>query len=435
MNPFYRVKEEYLGPSSSSQRPSSMMAPPQPMECLHDTGPPPFLTKTYDMVDDPNCNHIVSWSRGGSSFVVWDPHAFSTALLPRYFKHNNLSSFVRQLNTYGFRKIDPDGWEFANEGFLRGQKHLLRNIKRRKAPSQPNFPPPQALGPCVELGRFGLDGGEIDRLVRDKQVLMMELVKLKQQQLNTRAYLQVMEQRLQGTEKKQQQMMSFLARAMQNPAFLQQLVQQKEKSKQLEEAMTKKRRRPIVQGRTSSSSSCSRASHGESSRSNGLETNPIKAEPLDELEALALEMQGYGRITRSSRDQEDEEEAPENGVDDRELDDGFWEELLNEKFEGDLDIPAGSDGGENLCSKSTCYHHHFLDDVHSHHIRSDRRRILPSSATVSAESDIVSDVSNPNFLVKIKFQQILYINFPLFHFLYFGLGRSSAIMEVSMTLS
>uniref|UniRef100_A0A2N9G7T6 HSF-type DNA-binding domain-containing protein n=1 Tax=Fagus sylvatica TaxID=28930 RepID=A0A2N9G7T6_FAGSY len=348
MNPLYSVKEEY--PGSSSSHPGSrpprppMMPRPQPMEGLHDTGPPPFLTKTFDMVDDLSTNHIVSWNRLGTNFVVWDPHSFSTNLLPRHFKHNNFSSFVRQLNTYGFRKTDPDRWEFSNEGFLRGQRHLLRNIKRRKALSQP-FPPQQALGPFVELGRFGLDG-EIDHLRRDKQVLMMELVKLRQQQQTTKAYLQLMEQRLQGTEKKQQHMMSFLARAMQNPIFLQQLVQQKEKRKELKEAMTKKRRRPIDQGPSGVGVG------GESSWS-GEGSNQIKLEPLEfgdyvfevsELEALVMEMQGLGRARNVQEEGKEELVPPENG--DKELDEGFWEELFNEKFEEELGI-LGSEGGED----------------------------------------------------------------------------------------
>ncbi|KAH7445053.1 hypothetical protein KP509_02G103900 [Ceratopteris richardii] len=62
--------------------------------------PPPFLTKTYDLVEDLSCDHIVSWGPANNSFIVWDPHAFSRDLLPRFFKHNNFSSFVRQLNTY-----------------------------------------------------------------------------------------------------------------------------------------------------------------------------------------------------------------------------------------------------------------------------------------------------------------------------------------------
>ena len=98
----YPVKEEYLessAPSSSSYQLGSEY-PPKPIEGLRDTGPPPFLTKTFDVVDDPVTNHVISWSRDGTSFVVWDPHAFSASLLPRYFKHNNFSSFVRQLNTY-----------------------------------------------------------------------------------------------------------------------------------------------------------------------------------------------------------------------------------------------------------------------------------------------------------------------------------------------
>jgi hypothetical protein len=43
---------------------------------------------------------IISWNDDGSTFVVWRPAEFARDLLPKYFKHNNFSSFVRQLNTY-----------------------------------------------------------------------------------------------------------------------------------------------------------------------------------------------------------------------------------------------------------------------------------------------------------------------------------------------
>jgi hypothetical protein len=32
---------------------------------------PPFLAKTYEMVDDPSSDPIVSWSKSNKSFVVW----------------------------------------------------------------------------------------------------------------------------------------------------------------------------------------------------------------------------------------------------------------------------------------------------------------------------------------------------------------------------
>lgn len=60
----------------------------------------PFLRKCYEMVDDNDADSIISWSETGDSFVIWDMTQFSILLLPKYFKHSNFSSFMRQLNIY-----------------------------------------------------------------------------------------------------------------------------------------------------------------------------------------------------------------------------------------------------------------------------------------------------------------------------------------------
>uniref|UniRef100_A0A1J3D1P3 Heat stress transcription factor A-1d n=1 Tax=Noccaea caerulescens TaxID=107243 RepID=A0A1J3D1P3_NOCCA len=243
---------------------------PQPVAVLTANAPPPFLSKTYDMVDDPATDSIVSWSANNNSFIVWDPPEFARDLLPKNFKHNNFSSFVRQLNTYGFRKVDPDRWEFANEGFLKGQKHLLKTISRRKpAHGHGNQPSHQhsngqntAVSSCVEVGKFGLEE-EVERLKRDKNVLMQELVRLRQQQQSTDNKLQTMVQRLQGMENRQQQLMSFLAKAVQSPHFLSQFLQQQnqpnESSRRISDTNKKRRfkREGIVSNNKDDSSASS----------------------------------------------------------------------------------------------------------------------------------------------------------------------------------
>ncbi|CAM8925286.1 unnamed protein product [Rhodiola kirilowii] len=213
---------------------------PQPLDCLQGSTVPPFLSKTYDLVDDPALDRIISWGAGGDSFVVWDPVDFSRIVLPRNFKHNNFSSFVRQLNTYvgnwemeyflavetaviRFRKIDADKWEFANTGFVRGKKHLLKSIQRRKSPQsqqESNF------GACAEAGRPGLED-EVEKLKKERKMLMHEVAELQIEQEGTAHHMELVNQRIQIAEKKQKQMVTFLSKLFQNPAFLARLQSEK----------------------------------------------------------------------------------------------------------------------------------------------------------------------------------------------------------------
>lgn len=108
-------------------------------------GPAPFLAKTYALLEEgeeeesgeEGCSRrrkkIVSWNDEGTGFVVWSPAEFSDLTLPRYFKHNNFSSFIRQLNTYGFKKTSSRRWEFKHEKFQRGYKQMLMEITRKKS--------------------------------------------------------------------------------------------------------------------------------------------------------------------------------------------------------------------------------------------------------------------------------------------------------------
>ncbi|KAL7276928.1 Flocculation suppression protein [Rhizina undulata] len=100
-----------------------------------------FIHKLYNMLEDGNIQHLISWSSSNESFVVSPTGEFSK-VLSQYFKHTNISSFVRQLNMYGFHKVNdvfhtgsPDStlWEFkhGNGSFKRGDLVGLREIKRR----------------------------------------------------------------------------------------------------------------------------------------------------------------------------------------------------------------------------------------------------------------------------------------------------------------
>ncbi|KAJ1558726.1 stress-responsive transcription factor hsf1, partial [Cladochytrium tenue] len=107
-------------------------------------GVPAFPNKLYNMVNDERGTGLIHWSDDGQAFVVERHEEFAREVLPRFFKHSNFSSFVRQLNMYGFHKVphlqagslmaeaEPELWEFANPHFQRNQPGLLSLVTRKK---------------------------------------------------------------------------------------------------------------------------------------------------------------------------------------------------------------------------------------------------------------------------------------------------------------
>lgn len=132
-----------------------------------------FLEKTYELLE--RCPpEVASWTNRGDSFVVKQPAAFAEHVIPTYFKHRKFSSFVRQLNLYGFRKVratsasalvddaetgaeedasPKDWWEFRHERFVRGRRDLLCEIRRR-SPSDARVFTPLGAGTPVERVEF-----------------------------------------------------------------------------------------------------------------------------------------------------------------------------------------------------------------------------------------------------------------------------------------
>ena len=61
---------------------------------------PNFLLKLYQILETNEFQNIIEWGENGRYFVVKNMNEFTDKVLPRFFKHNNYSSFVRQVSPY-----------------------------------------------------------------------------------------------------------------------------------------------------------------------------------------------------------------------------------------------------------------------------------------------------------------------------------------------
>ena len=101
--------------------------------------------------------HLYSIDDDGDSFEIKSPPLMTKQVLPQHFKHNNFSSFQRQLNYFGFKKVHfmfvelqdfnfnivnkianlmqigkgDSGCMYQHEKFRRGFPELVLEIRRK----------------------------------------------------------------------------------------------------------------------------------------------------------------------------------------------------------------------------------------------------------------------------------------------------------------
>jgi len=95
-----------------------------------------FPSKLYRLLIEAEVQgmrEVVSFTGNGTSFNIHNRESFTKVILPRYFRHDRLSSFKRMLRLYGFKRREsggPDDGSFYHPMFVRGRPELCLQMKR-----------------------------------------------------------------------------------------------------------------------------------------------------------------------------------------------------------------------------------------------------------------------------------------------------------------
>jgi hypothetical protein len=131
-NPQHADTERQTGSQKqSSSEPASSRFPARLHRMLYDA-------EEHDFSD------VVSWNSDGASFRVHSPQAFTDTIMPTYFNQTKYKSFQRQLNSYGFIRIQQgfNRASYANANFRRGDLSLSLLHPRSGTRSNSNNVPP-----------------------------------------------------------------------------------------------------------------------------------------------------------------------------------------------------------------------------------------------------------------------------------------------------
>jgi hypothetical protein len=67
--------------------------------------PSPFIVQLTAMMADTEIKDGIGWSACGCNIRFGNVSCLAEVMLPKYFKHRSLTTFIRQLNKYGFAVI------------------------------------------------------------------------------------------------------------------------------------------------------------------------------------------------------------------------------------------------------------------------------------------------------------------------------------------
>ncbi len=97
-----------------------------------------FLNKLYSILSNKDIASVIAWSEEGDMFQIINSSRFQNEIIPKYFKHKNLKSFIRQLNLHGFKKLRTKSkyreinQDFYKHSFFRrDHPDLIAYIKRK----------------------------------------------------------------------------------------------------------------------------------------------------------------------------------------------------------------------------------------------------------------------------------------------------------------
>jgi len=98
----------------------------------------PFVKKLERLLSDTTQDSI-TWSKTGESILINNHSAEFSSLLPVFFRHNQISSFIRQLNKHGFKvtKHQRNISEYSHPHFRRDSPHLWSRIRWNTPKSSP----------------------------------------------------------------------------------------------------------------------------------------------------------------------------------------------------------------------------------------------------------------------------------------------------------